>query len=325
LIGACYLGSSATQGALAALLITGAGATWNLCLVAALNGALAAFIGPAWQGAIPDTVPKAHLQQANALFSITGNSASIAGAVLAGLLVAAINAGWALVIDAASFVIGAALVLRIPSAPLELTRSSLLADLRVGWQEFTARTWVWVVVAQFSIYNLAYAAGFSIYAPVIAKRDLGGAHAYGLIVAALGIGSVVGGLSVLRRTPRRPMLVAVSAILASVPVMAFLAAGLPLAAVLAAAIVCGASFEIFSVLWESALQTHIPSDRLSRVSSYDSLGSFVFAPVGAAVAGPIAVALGGVHAAAWLMVALMTVPTIAVLLVPDIWRVRASE
>lgn len=325
LIGTCYVGSALTQAGLAALLITGGGATWSLALVAAANGALAAFLAPAWQGAIPDTVPKPQLQQANALFSITRSSANIAGAVLAGLLVAAVNPGWALVIDAASFVVGAVLVLQIPSAPLELTRSPLLTDLRVGWREFTARTWVWVVVAQFSVYNVAYAAGFGIYAPVIAKRDLGGAHAYGLIVAALGLGSVVGALSLLRFTPRRPLLVGVAAILTSIPVMAFLAAGLPLTSVVIAAAVSGASLELFDVLWESALQTHIPQDRLSRVSSYDSLGSFVFTPLGSALAGPLAIAVGSVHSATWLMVGLMTAPTLAVLLVPDVWRLQRID
>jgi hypothetical protein len=92
-----------------------------------------------------------------------------------------------------------------------------------------------------------------------------------------------------------------------------------------AAAVSGASLEIFDVLWESALQTHIPPDRLSRVSSYDSLGSFVFTPLGSGLAGPLAIALGSVHSATWLMVGAMAAPTFAVLLVPDVWRLERID
>lgn len=54
----------------------------------------------------------------------------------------------------------------------------------------------------------------------------------------------------------------------------------------------GLFIEIFGVLWDTAMQQHIPRDRLSRVSSYDSLGSFVLIPLGLAVAGPLADSIG---------------------------------
>ena len=45
-------------------------------------------------------------------------------------------------------------------------------------------------------------------------------------------------------------------------------------------------------MWHTALQQHVPEDRLSRVYSYDALGSFAIIPVGQAVAGPVAVLIG---------------------------------
>jgi MFS family permease len=325
LIAVGYLAAAATQTALAVLLLTDTGQTWNLAITAGLNGAVMAFVGPAWAGAIPDVVPPRFLQQANALFSITRNSVNIAGAVLAGLLVAAVNPGWALAIDAASFVVGAFLALRVKSSPVVRAASTLITELREGWSEFVSRTWVWVVVAQYSIYNMAYAAGFIVYAPVVAKRDLGGAHAYGVIVAAFGIGSVLGAVAMLRARPKRPLVTASAVTLTSIPVMALLAAQAPLALITVGAAISGASIEVFSVLWETALQTHIPPARLSRVSSYDSLGSFIFTPVGAALAGPLALALGGVRGGLWVVTVAMLAPTVAVLLVPDIWRLRRQD
>jgi hypothetical protein len=113
--------------------------------------------------------------------------------------------------------------------------------------------------------------------------------------------------------------------LTSIPVMALLAAQAPLALITVGAAISGASIEVFSVLWETALQTHIPPARLSRVSSYDSLGSFIFTPVGAALAGPLALALGGVRGGLWVVTVAMLAPTVAVLLVPDIWRLRRQD
>ena len=69
-----------------------------------------------------------------------------------------------------------------------------------------------------------------------------------------------------------------------------LAASLPL--VVAAALLGGLGLSIFDVMWHTALQQHVPEDRLSRVYSYDALGSFAIIPVGQAVAGPVAVLIG---------------------------------
>jgi hypothetical protein len=48
----------------------------------------------------------------------------------------------------------------------------------------------------------------------------------------------------------------------------------------------GICFDIFGVLWETTMQREIPPDALSRVSSYDPLGSFMFGPIGLLAAGP---------------------------------------
>jgi hypothetical protein len=46
------------------------------------------------------------------------------------------------------------------------------------------------------------------------------------------------------------------------------------------------------VIWITTLQQRVPRAALARVSSYDTLGSFVFMPIGFALAGPAADALG---------------------------------
>ena len=44
---------------------------------------------------------------------------------------------------------------------------------------------------------------------------------------------------------------------------------------------------MFGVIWDTAMQQEIPQDRLSRVSSYDALGSWVLIPLGLSLAGPL--------------------------------------
>jgi MFS family permease len=312
--------SAATQGGIAALFLTHTGQLWSLSVLATVNGAAFAFSQPAATGVVPQLVPADLLSSANALTSVARNSATIAGAAAAGALIAVASPGWALAIDAASFLASAVLVLRMSPLPASGVPTGIWSELKEGWDEFRSRTWVWAIVVQFTIFNTSYLAALSVYAPVVAKTDLGGAGAYGVMTSALGIGGVLGGLVMLRYRPNRPLVSATVAVLVALVFFISLAASVALWVVIVAAAVAGIGVEVFSVLWASALQHHIPAERLSRVAAYDSLGSFAFIPVGLALAGPAVTAFGGVHNALWAAVAVMGVPTLLVLAVPDIWR-----
>jgi MFS family permease len=60
----------------------------------------------------------------------------------------------------------------------------------------------------------------------------------------------------------------------------------------ASALVAGTGVSIFAVIWETSMQQRIPHDKLSRVISYDMLGSFIALPVGQLLAGPLSAAFG---------------------------------
>jgi len=59
-----------------------------------------------------------------------------------------------------------------------------------------------------------------------------------------------------------------------------------------AGFVSGAGLGVFGVLWDTTMQQEIPHERLSRMASYDALGSLALTPVGLAAAGPVAAAVG---------------------------------
>jgi len=119
----------------------------------------------------------------------------------------------------------------------------------------------------------------------VAKTDLGGASAYGAIVAAQGAGLLLGGVLSLRWRARRPLLVGTLGLLPTAVTIACYAGVRTTAVIATAAFFAGIGIEIFSINWVTALHEHIPPAVLSRVSSYDALGSFVFIPVGLALAG----------------------------------------
>jgi MFS family permease len=314
--------SGLAQGLSAALLLTGTAEVWHLAALQALGGTATAFFFPASTGLVPQTVSATQLQEANALLRLALNLAQISGAAAAGFLVAGIGPGWAIAVDAASFVVGAVFLARM-NLPREqrLESSNFLRELALGWREFRSRTWLWVIVVAFAFLNAAEVGGVNVLGPVVAKRSLGGAASWGLIVTAESIGLIVAGFLMLRWRPSRILLVGTLGTLGGAPVFALLAVHAPVVVIAAAALVAGLGMETFGVLWDTAMQQEIPQDRLSRVSSYDALGSFVFIPVGAAVAGPLAATLG-VRATLWSGAVLVLLCALSMLFVGDVRSLR---
>ena len=310
--------SGVAQAAAATLLITGNAEVWHLAALATLNGGASAFFFPASSGVVPQTVPSPLLQQANALLQLAMNTALIGGAALAGFLVAGFGSGWAIAIDAATYLLAAGLIasMRLPAVVRE-EATSLIQDLAVGWREFRSRTWLWVIVLQFSFLLMVTLGAFSVLGPAVADEELGGAKAWGAILTAQTAGLVAGGLLGLRFRPRRMLVAATLGILlAPAPLIAL---GFPLSvpAIAAVAFCAGVGYEVFGLLWHTTMQQEIPTEKLSRVYSYDALGSVGLVPLGYAIAGPLADAIG-VRATLWGAAAVGVIVTLAVLAVPGV-------
>jgi MFS family permease len=312
----------ASQGATATLLITGSAEVWTLALFAGLTGAATGFFNPASTGLLPEVVPKDELQPANALRATAVSGGEILGPLLAGVLVATVGAGSAIAVDAATFAVSAACLARLRAAGRpERESATFLADLREGWSAFRARRWVWSVVAYFAVANLLWGA-WSALGPIVADRDLGGAAAWGTVLAAVGLGALVGSVLATRARPRRPLvLVALTEALFAVP-LAALAAAAPAPLLVCAAFLSGAGMMLGNSVWESTLQRHVPAESLSRVVSYDWFGSLAFRPLGLALWGPLAGAIG-ISSALWLAFGLFVAGVAALLALPDTRRLGA--
>jgi MFS family permease len=311
-----------TQGASAALILTGQAQVWQLAALAAAGGLAFGFYYPAARGLLPQTVQADQLAQANALDRTGQNTADVGGFAVGGLLIGLAGAGWGLAIDAGSFAIAALLLtgLRLPRTPSAKT-ASLLQDLHDGWHEFSSRRWLWVIVAQFAILVAVSAATINVLGPLVAHTRLGGARTWGFIVAADAIGAVGGGLVMLRFKPRRMLAVAVMSLPAFSLLLFALAVPLPVPLTITASVLAGGCVEVFTVNWATTLQQEIPADKLSRISSYDALGNYALAPIGTAVAGPLA-ARFGIPATLTASGVIIIVLPLLILLIPEVRRVQ---
>ena len=313
----------AGQGILAALLIVGAPALWIVALLAGVTGAATGFFNPAATGLLPAVVGPERLYAANGLRATAMGGGEVLGPAVAGVLVATTSPGWALAIDAATFAVSVAMLVRL-RLPARLPRAatSFVTDLRGGWDAFRSRTWVWAFVAFAAFANLLWGA-WSVLGPVVADRALGGAAAWGAILAALGVGAVLGGLAAIRTAPRRPLVTAALAFSTTAVPLALLATEAAVALIALGALVLGAGMFLGNSVWESTLQRHVPAASLSRVSAYDWFGSLALQPLGLAIWGPTSVAIG-IEASLWLASALFLASTLLLLAVPGIRRPTAT-
>ena len=279
------------HGALALLIFTDLVEVWHIVVIEALFGTAEAFFRPAYTGLLPRTVPEEEIQEAQALTNMTNNLAELLGPALATALVLGLGAGWAFLLDALTFVVSALFLARVRvegARPQPADRRTLLAELAEGFGHVRSRPWVWVTVAVFSLaVPLGYAPLF-VLGPSVAEDAYGSAALFGVVTTLFGVGALTGALAGLRWRPRHPMRAAF-VVLAGWPVLLIaFGAVAPVVVVCVLAAATGFGFSLFDVWWNTAMAERIPPEALSRVSSYDWMGSLALLPVGFLVAGPVA-------------------------------------
>ncbi len=302
----------AVQATVAVLLLSHSAHIWELIVLQALAGTATAFFNPASTGLTPMTVSAANLQEANALRGMSMASTGLLAPALAGLLIVTVGPGYALAIDAASFGVSAFYLARLHlPGHINLPPQSFARDLRAGWQEFVARTWVWLIVAAASLGNMMSAVWLVLAATWI-KEGHGGAGAWTAILVVSAAGALIGGATVLRVRPPRPLLAACFATVPNALPLILLALRFPWETFVAAALLTGFGNMVFNTLWETALQQNVPAAALSRVSAYDWFGSLLCQPIGLALAGVVAGAIG-MSSTLWIAAGVTTAATAAML------------
>lgn len=284
---------------LAILIVTGDVRIWHVVVIGVLFGTAEAFYRPAATALLPQTVPEEEIQEGNAVTAMFANVAEFAGPALATLLVLGLSPAAAFGLDAATFLVSAALVVRVRprergavAAGEPDTPATVLGDIRIGFAEVRSRSWVWATLAVFCIALFCAFAPLAVVGPIVAREEYGDIAVFGWVFAAFGAGMIAGSLAGLRWRPRYPMRQAMTIVLLWPAAMVLYAAGAPLGVVVPASVVAGAGVALFDIWWLTALAERIPPDKLSRVTSYDWAVSLGLVPLGYVLAGPAADAFG---------------------------------
>jgi len=322
------VGAATVQGivqALAgALVISGRAEVWMLVVLSIGYGLAGGFVLPTSQGLIPAIVSAMRLQQANALLGLSRSVLEVVGPAIGGVLVAAGSPGGALLVDAATFFAAAILLARVTLSKRadHVEPEPFLDDVREGWKEFRRQTWIWTTIVFFGIGNCAAASTY-VLGPLVAKDHYSGASTWAWLVSSFAAGTIVGGVVALRFRPRRPLAASCIFTVPWILQPLGLALQLPVQILVAISVFAGIGIAVHLALWFTVFQQQVPEESRSRVSSYDSLFSFVLMPVGSAIAGPVSAAIG-VSATLFADFAIQVMCFGVIIGQPSVWAIRSG-
>jgi MFS family permease len=161
------------------------------------GGVGAALMGPTWQSIVPELVPRAELKDAVALNSLGVNISRSIGPALGGLLLAGFGASITYGLNVVSFliVIAALLWWRRPIAVENAFPEKFLGAFRAGIRYARASGELHVVLLRATVFFVFASAVWALL-PLVARDTLqGGAGFYGVLLGAIGVGAILGALS----------------------------------------------------------------------------------------------------------------------------------
>ncbi len=312
--------------AMGVLSLTGAIAIWHLVVLSVLMGIGEAFFGPAFGAIVPEVVAAEHLVQANALGELVRQAAvRLAGPALGGLVVAAVGAGTAFLIDAATFALSMVCVaaMGVRAIPVERARSAR-REMVEGLAYVRQEPWLWATLASASLSLLFFLGPIEVLLPYVVRNDLGaGAGGYGLVLAAAGAGAVamslvLGQLGV----PRRYLTFMYATWSAATLPFAVYAFGTALWQFVVVALFEGACMAAGMVVWGTLMSTRVPAELRGRVHSFDWFVSIGLTPISFALTGPVSKAIG-IDATLLVAAVAPAVATVVLYFVADLRRDEA--
>jgi MFS family permease len=286
--------------ALAVLTLTGVVKIWHVLALSALQGVVNAFDMPARQAFVVEMVERREdLSNAIALNSLIVNSARLLGPSFAGVIIAAVGEGWCFMLDGVSYlaVIASLLMMTLPRAVAErIEEENLLHQFREGWNyivRFKPIRNILLLLALASLVGMPY----TVLMPIFADEILGGGpHTFGWLMAAAGVGALMGALFL---AARRTVL----GLGKFIPLMAgVFGAGLiafsfsrVLWLSLFLRVVTGLGFMAQMAVSNTLLQTIVEEDKRGRVMSFYTMAVMGTMPFGSLLAGAMAARIGAPH------------------------------
>lgn len=254
MVGAELLAGTA-RATLAALVFAGSSQFGLMTVAAVFAGLATAMFTPAMTGLVPELVDEAQLQAANAVMRLGQNIALMVGLAAAGVVVAVVGAGWALTINALSFV-ASGLLLHLIGVPRRTAKpaTGLGSDFLAGGREFFSRQWLWVIAFQYAFVVAAINATVGVLGPLLSEQHYNGARDWSLLVGAQAVGTVAGAAASARLAVPRPLLIGVIITFPVALPMLLLATHAHITVLIGGMFISGVAVAIFGVLWSTTLQ-----------------------------------------------------------------------
>lgn len=267
---------------------------WVLLVTNGFFGLMWGIFWPAFTGVIPAVLPEAGLQKGNALNAFVTNAGVILGAAVAGVLIDVFGVAFTLAIDAASFFFSGLMIFtfRHLTPRAEHSENSMLDDLLHGWRVFLSFRWIVIIVAAFSFIVMCWAAAENVLGPLIALEHFNGPKSWSFVISAESAGLIVGSLIAIKVKPKFPMRFLMLSSFTITFYIWSLAKPQSLLLIAFGAFLFGITLDLWGTLWNTALQRKVPRESLSRVASFDAMGSMMFRPIGLAIAAPLSTLVG---------------------------------
>jgi DHA3 family tetracycline resistance protein-like MFS transporter len=222
------------------------------------------------------------------------------GPAAGGVLVATAGAGWALAIDAMTFVVSGIAITILCARPIVqkqgegAEKRSALREIAEGFSFVRSKAWLWGTLLSAAVGLLAFIGPLEVLIPFVVKNDLGGdAGAYGLILSFGGIGALIASFLMGQRgLPRRHIAFMYSAWGIGVLMISVFAFVTSVPQGMAVSLVMSGMFTAGMIVWGTLMHRLVPAELLGRVSSLDWLVSTALVPVSFILTGPISNAIG---------------------------------
>lgn len=287
-------------GAVAVMAWSGSLQMWQLYVLAVVTGVAGAFFGPASESVLPFLLPAEQLPRGNALQGAVEQSVMIAGPLLGGLLTAWLGPAIAIALNAVTFFVAAMTVRAAPRGEAvqreAMSASTVLREIGEGLRLARRSHEVRIVLLIVGASALSYSGLFAVGLPALAQSFSTNAVALGTLIAAWGVGQLLGTISAaITGLPRRWGLLIIGTTI--VEATAFALLGVSPNVFVASAILVVVGFGVAyssDVALPTFIQTRTPRQFLGRISSLIGLPRVVLGPISIAL-------LGGVlaHSIGW--------------------------
>lgn len=285
--------------ALAALTLAHIINLWEIIGLSAMQGLINAFDMPGRQSFLVQMVEDRNdLSNAIAINSSMANGARLAGPAMAGVVIGILGEGWCFLIDGISYfaVIASLLLMRIKPPDVRRSASSMLEQMREGWDYVRAFRPIRTILLLFALLSLM-GWPYAVLLPIFAGQVLHGSpYTLGWLTGASGVGAVTSGLSLTIRKSVKGLtrMVQISSAMLGTALILF---GLSRVLWMSLVLMLFVGFGLMqsAAASNTIIQSLVTEDKRARVMSYYTMAFFGAAPFGSLLAGSLAHRIGAPH------------------------------